>query len=288
MLRSANFWVKFCLAIPIFCCSQVFAQSINSFTAPNPQTTKKNIQDVRPTLIRKQGNTFSFSIPPDWRYVENTNGLELISPDNLTGVAGSFVFGMFGQQTPEGFFRMVLSTLPYADVKILSQDRIPEVPGPFGLYWRGIEIEFSAIYKGTPSNIRVISQVLQGSGQYSAILTSMQGPTAQWNDLRLWLPHVRDRIAITNPAPAYQSLANGLPKGIRHDEIYGAYNKAWHARGVSEAALSQARREATMGYTSQMDPTTGQTFDLPLGAYDPTKGGYTNPHNKNQLLVPAR
>ncbi len=76
MFRSVRIWVKFCLLIPIFCYPEVFAQSINSLPAPSPQATKKTTQDVRPALIRQQGNTFSFSVPPGWRYVENTNGLE--------------------------------------------------------------------------------------------------------------------------------------------------------------------------------------------------------------------
>ena len=41
-----------------------------------------------------------------------------------------------------------------------------------------------------------------------------------------------------------------------------------------ESRLSQDREEATLGYESLVDPTTGDHYDAPLETYDPERGGY--------------
>jgi hypothetical protein len=69
---------------------------------------------------------------------------------------------------------------------------------------------------------------------------------------------------------------SSLPRNIPHDCIYGAYHRAWAARGVSESRPSQMRREATMRYEEMQSPTTKQRCDLPLDRYA-TIGGYRNP-----------
>lgn len=240
--------------------------------------------ESRPVLQRRQGGVFAYGLPSGWRAHETANGLDIAAPDGFTGVSASFVLGMFGTQNPEGHFRQVLGSLPLAQVRVLSRVNTPPSPGPFGLQWQGVEIEFTASSRGHPIHVRAISHVLQGSGQYSAMLTGIQGPAARWPSLRTWLPHVRDSIVVMNPSFAAGTMARGLPKGIRHDEIYGSYNRAWTARGLSSDRISAARREGTMGYTRQQDPATGRIYDMPLEAYDASRGGYVNPVRPTELL----
>lgn len=242
----------------------------------------------RPPLMRHNGQVFAYSIPQGWTANETTNGLDLIAPDGVTGVSGSFVLGMAGAQSPEQYLTMVLGTVPLASVRVTSRRQVPPQPGPMGLPWQGIEVEMTGIYRGQPVHVRAISQVVQGAGQYSAMLTAMQGPAAQWSALSQWLPAIRDRIALVNPGPAGESMRRALPKGIRHDEVYGNYNKGWHERGVPMDAISAAQREGTMGYTRLEDPATGQKYDMPLDRYSASRGGFINPVRPTELLVPTR
>lgn len=241
--------------------------------------------DHRPILQRLRGRVFAYSLPAGWRANETSNGIDIAARDGLTGVSASFVLGMVGTQSPEGHFRQVLATLPLSNVQVRSRAPTPAVPGPFGLQWKGVEIEFDATSQGRPVHVRAISQVLQGSGQYAALLTGIQGPVAHWDALRHWLPYVRDSIAVTDPSFAAGTMARGLPRGIRHDDVYGSYNKGWAARGVAADRISAAQREGTMGYTRQRDPATDRIYDVPLDAYDASRGGYVNPVRPTELLV---
>lgn len=261
------------------------ALAVAGVARPAPSAQTLAAASSRPVLQRQQGPVFAYSLPAGWRANATANGLDIAAPDGVTGVSASFVFGMFGVQSPEGHFQKILATLPLTRVHIKSRVATPPAPGPLGLAWQGVEIEFTALSRGQPIYVRAISHVLQGSGQYSAMLTGIQGPLAQWDALRLWLPQVRDAIAIINASVAAGSMTRGLPRGIRHDEVYGNYNQAWTARGVTADRISAARREGTMGYTRQQDPLTGQIYDTPLEAYDASRGGYVNPVRPTELLV---
>lgn len=251
----------------------------------NTFASRRSENASRPILMRRQGRAFAYSYPQGWRVNETSNGIDISAPDGLTGVTASIVFGMFGAESPEGYLRKVLATLPLTDVRFEKEAPTPSTPGPYGLQWRGIEAEFTAKSKGRPIHVRAITHVLQGNGQYFAIMTGIQGPAHQWNSLKNWLPQVRDSIVLTNVAGPAGSMSKGLPKGIRHDDVYGSYNKGWTARGVPSAQVSAARREGTMGYTRQKDPVTGQIYDVPLDAYNASRGGYVNPVRPTELLV---
>lgn len=241
----------------------------------------------RPALESRQGRAFAYSVPAGWHVTETSNGVDIAAPDGVTGVAASVLVGGFGHPTPQQYLMQILRTTGQANARFLSVQPTPPRPGPMGLQWRGIQAEIESAQRGQPIHIQATSQVLQGAGQYIAIVTGAQGPIAQWGHLRTWLPHVRDSIRITNGAIVTGNMANALPRGIDDDAIYGDYNRAWEARQVPEDQLSEARREATMGYTRQMDPNTGRIWDMPLEAYDPTVQGYRNPRHPHDLLTPA-
>lgn len=252
--------------------------------SPSARVSSRSDTTVRPVLVRRQGRAFAYSQPHGWRVNETSNGIDIAAPDGLTGVSASIVFGMFGNETPEGYLRRVLATLPLTDVRFLKMAPTPSTPGPYGLQWRGVEIEFTARSQGRPIHVRAITHVIQGNGQYSAIVTGIQGPAHKWSALRNWLPQVRDSIVLTNVTGPASSLTKALPKGIRHDDVFGSYNKAAAARGAPSAWLSAAQREGTMGYTRQKDPVTGQIYDVPLEAYNKGRGGYVNPVRPTEML----
>ncbi|HYD42257.1 MAG TPA: hypothetical protein VEB43_15630 [Anaeromyxobacter sp.] len=154
-----------------------------------------------------------------------------------------------------------------------------------GLTWRGVEVELESAQRGRRIHIRATSHVLQGAGQHAAIVTGAQGPVEDWAALAGWLPRLRDAIRLTDPSAATGAMKNALPRGIRHDEIYGAYNRAWTARGVSSDLLSKARREGTSGYVRMEDPSIGRIWELPLEAYDAGRGGFRNPVRPDELLA---
>lgn len=243
----------------------------------------------RPALEYRRGRVFGYLLPQGWRVNESDNGIELVAPDGVTAVVGSIVLGAAGQPTPEGYLRDNLARVGQAGARFVSVRPAEEWPGPApGFVWRGIEAEIESQQNGRPTHIRATSHVLQGAGQYSAIVTGAQSPREQWEAVRDWLPRVRDGIRIVNGSIPGASMAAALPRGIRHDEIYGRFNDAWTARQVPAADLSQARREGTMGYVRLVDPETDRIWELPLEAYDPTVGGYRNPAKPDLLLQRAR
>lgn len=269
----------------ILCVGVVLGVSTNACTKNDAQPVAEAATGKhRPILLRKQGRVFAYSLPPKWTVNETSNGIDLSAPDRLTGVSSSIVFGAHGQQTPEGHFRAILAMIPLKNVQILKKSPTPSSPGPYGLKWQGIEIEFKATSNGKPIHVRANSHILQGPGQYTAILTGIQGPASKWEELKMWLPQVRDSIVLTNASIPAASMVKAMPKGIRHDDIYDRYNKSWAARGVSQDRMAKARREATMGYTRQKDEATGRIYDMPLDSYNASRGGYVNPVRPTELL----
>lgn len=242
----------------------------------------------RPALEYRQGRAFAYAVPQGWRVNESDNGIEIVSPDGVTAVVGSIVLGAAGQASPEQYLRGNLARVGQPDARFVSVQPAEDWPGPApGLVWKGIETEIESRQNGRPIHIRATSHVLQDAGQYSAIVTGAQSPSEEWESVKDWLPRVRDSIRLTNGSIPGASMAAALPRGIRHDEIYGRFNEAWNARQVPAADLSQARREGTMGYVRLIDPETDRVWELPLEAYDPTVGGYRNPIKPDLLLQKA-
>lgn len=242
----------------------------------------------RPALEYRQGRAFACAVPQGWRVNETDNGIEIVAPDGVTAVVGSIVLGAAGQPTPESYLRQNLARVGQPDARFVSVRPAEEWPGPTPDFtWKGIEAEIESRQNGRPIHIRATSHILQGAGQYSAIVTGAQSPSQEWDAVKDWLPRVRDSIRLTNGAIPGASMAAALPRGIRHDDIYGRFNDAWSAREVPAADLSQARREGTMGYVRLIDPETDRIWELPLEAYDPTVGGYRNPVKPDLLLLKA-
>jgi hypothetical protein len=140
-------------------------------------------------------------------------------------------------------------------------------------------------YRGTPVRAGAIVGVANGYGQYAGTVMAAQTPVAQWTENRAYLLRVAQSAVITNPRQVAGLDMVQLPKNIPHDYVYGDFNKAYHARGVPMARISQAQREGMMGYELMESPETGRRYEMPLELYDPKIGGYRNPDRPNELLV---
>jgi len=266
--------------LPLLAALCALPQPLAAWSAGGPET--------RPALEQRQGRAFAYLLPRGWRANETSNGIDIAAPDGITGVAASVAVGGFGQPSPEAWLQQVLTWAGHSQVRALGSRPTPPQPGPMGLQWQGVEVELESLLGGRLIHIRALSHVLQGAGQFAAIVTGIQGPAEAWPALAQWLPRVRDAIRITDPNVITGSMANALPRGIRHDEIYGGYNAAWQARGVAYDDISRAQREATMGYKRLVDGETGTIYEMPLEAYDPTVGGWRNPLRPTDLLADTR
>jgi hypothetical protein len=245
-------------------------------------------QAQRPALQVHQGHYFKYSMPKGWTANETTNGVDMVAPDQVTGASFALLVGGFGQASPEQFLQMVLSSTPdFQSPQIHGTSPLPPFPGVMGLQWQVIEAEMSFVYRGKPARAHATVGILQGWGQYSAFIRSYQSAAANWEQARYWLPAVAETVVITNPRQVAGVDQVVLPGPISHDYIYGDYNRAWEARNQSNDRLSRDHSEATLGYERTLDPATGQYYDMPYEAYDPTRGGYRNPVRPDEILERA-
>ena len=248
--------------------------------------TASQSSDPRPPLVVTQGSYFRVSVPSGWRVTENASAFEAAAPDGVTGASASIVLGMFGNgMTPRAYLEMVLRSLGHADARVIEWRDLPPEPAFMQYQWLRGYAEMTFTYRGTPVRAGALVGVIQGSGQYGGVVMAAQTPVARWDRDRAFLMRVAQSAVITNPRQVGGVDRMALPRNIPHDEIYGSYAAAARARGVSEAKLSQARQEGTMGYELMESPATKKRYEMPLEAYDAKIAGYRNPDRPNETLV---
>ena len=120
---------------------------------------------------------------------------------------------------------------------------------------------------------------------YNAFMFGYQAPEAQFDQARLWLWRMARGIAVTNPRQVAGNDQIIPPRNQPLDN--SGLIESWRQKGLSEARISQGRREATMGYEHMKDPVTGKIWDMPLETYDGTAGGYRNPQRPDEILRKA-
>lgn len=254
--------------------------------APVQSSTRRSVGPApRPPLEVRQGQYYRLLAPPGWRLTENLNAIEITSPDGLTGSSFSLALGMFGTATPRTHLQMVYNSLGLPDARIVSWQDLPKRPAFMNFEWQVGHAELAMTYRGTPSRGAATVGVIQGAGQYVAVILAGQAPAPQWLDVRGYLLRMAHSVTVTDPFSIARAPSMALPRNIPHDYIYGDYNASWLERQISQDRISQARREGTMGFELYESPTTGQQYEMPLELYDPTRGGYRDPRDPSQLLV---
>lgn len=239
------------------------------------------------SLAPYQGRYFRTAAPAGWQVHETMNGVEVKAPDQVSGAVFTLLLGAAGQATPRQYLQWSLANGPYTSPKIHSVTDLPDQPGVMQFMWKVIEAEVSFGYQGVPVRARVVVGVIQGYGQYSAALRAYQAPQRRWDELAPLLAEIDAAMVITNPTQVAGAPQMYLPKGIRHDEIYGSYNKGYAERQQRHDAWAQKQDEGNRGYARMKDPETGRIYDMTPDRYDPTIGGYRNPQRPTDVLVPA-
>ena len=112
-----------------------------------------------------------------------------------------------------------------------------------------------------------------------------QAPVASFDEAKLWLAPIARSIIITNPRQVAGNDTLVAPRNNPLDN--SSLIESWRQKGLSEARISQARREATMGYERAKDPETGRIYEMPLETWDGTAGGYRNPQRPTEILQPT-
>jgi hypothetical protein len=270
-------------------CAPAFLVIVSAWTQGQSQTGMSAGQAMsRPPLQGHQGRYFRWSAPGGWRVSETTNGVTLTAPDGKTKAMYALLLRSQGTVDPQHFVVAMLSRIPgVSNIRAMSSKRLPDQPsGIRGTAWKVIETELSFTDGGVPINGTFICGVNVYYGMYDSTIVGYQAPAQIWPKASLFLPVIARSIIITN----FQQLAgNDQLIPVRNNPLdNSALIESWKQKGVSETRISQARREGMMGYERMKDPTTGRIHEMPLEAYDATKGGYHSPDfpkDRDRLLV---
>jgi len=270
-------------------CTIVFLVVVSAWTQGQSQPGVSAGQAMsRPPLQGHQGRYFRWSAPSGWRVSETTNGVTLTSSDGKTRAMYALLLRSRGTMDPQNFLLAMLSRTPgYSNIRVLSTKKLPDQPsGIPGTVWKVIEREFSYTDGGVPVNGRFTCGVNVYYGMYDSTIVGYQAPTQIWPKASLFLPVIARSIVITN---CQQVAGNDKLIPVRNNPLdNSALIESWKQKGISETRISQARREGMMGYERMKDPTTGRIHEMPLEAYDATKGGYHSPDfpkDRDRLLI---
>jgi hypothetical protein len=261
------------------CAAIVLASAAHSADS----SASKPVPLNRPVLEVHQGQYFRWSAPRGWSMNETSNGVDLFAPGGATFVSSALLAGGFGEMTPQQF---LVGTMRQVNpsVRVTHARRLGEQPGILAP-WRVEEYEMAGNYNGIPVRMNATVGVSAAYGRYYATMTLYQSPAATWAQDRTWLPAVAQSLAVTNPRQVAGADRVMLPRNNPLDN--SGLIESWRQKGLSEDRISQARREATMGYERMQDPSTGQNYNMPYEAYDAGAGGYRNPMRPTELLRKA-
>jgi hypothetical protein len=211
---------------------------------------------------------------------ETMSGVDLLAPDGMTFVSSALLANGFGHTTPRQFLEMMMQQVN-PSARVVSAARLGDQPGIVSA-WHIEEYEMQAAVQGIAVRAAATVGISSAYGRYFATMTLYQAPAATWERDRTWLPAVAQSVAVTNPREVAGADRVMLPRNNPLDS--SGLIESWRQRGLSEDRISQARREATMGYELMQDASTGRSYNMPYEAYDATVGGYRNPMRPTELL----
>ncbi len=268
-------------------------QSENSHanTAQTNPNTKEPASKEEPayTLKPYQGDVYAIKKPGNWKATDNLNAIEASDPDDpLTGVSGSIIMGAFGTQSPEGHIQSVLSSIGATDVTYehtSNEERVRE-------RWTGlIWVVKTRIFTFTDASgnrvkAKAVAGVLQGAGQYVAMVSAFQTTPAKWNKWAPTLERIMQTIQITDGSRVAGHDKVRLPTAADVKSDSSPLMESWEYKNRSESRTNQDYSDAILGQESGLQsPSTGKDYTLPLSSYDPTEGGYRNPDNPTEILT---
>lgn len=255
-------------------------------TTPTPAPTI--ISAPAYILAAYTGEVFGAKVPRGWLAESNQSGIEIIDPiDNDTGVSGIVAVGWFGVQTPDGFIDFLLQSIGASNIK--TENASAETAyndSATGLSWIVKTRTFTFVKNGKALKAKASVGVMNGHGQYVALMTAFQTKPEKWGQWAPMLERVAKSITIINTSMAGGAHTVRLPTAADLANDSSPLMDAWEYRNRSEARTSHEFSDAIMGQeTDLISPSTGKTYTMPFSAYDPTKGGYHNPNNYGEILV---
>lgn len=241
------------------------------------------------TLVAYIGEVFGAKVPRGWNVTSNQSGIEIIDPsDSNTGASGIVAVGWWGSQTPDGFIDLLLKSIGATNVKTESESATETIPYPQSpnLKWVMKTKTFTFQKEGKTLKAKASAGVLNGYGQYIALMAAFQTVPAKWSQWAPTLERIAQTITIINTSLAGGANTVRLPSAADLANNDSPLMEAWEYRNKVQEKTSHEFSDAIMGQeTDLISPSTGKTFTLPLSAYDPTKGGYHNPDRFDEILV---
>ncbi|MDP1759868.1 MAG: hypothetical protein Q8L01_00095 [Candidatus Woesebacteria bacterium] len=241
------------------------------------------------TLAAYTGEVFGAKVPRGWNVTSNQSGIEIIDPfDSNTGASGVVAVGWWGSQTPDGFIDLLLKSIGATNVITESESATETISYPQSpnLKWVMKTKTFTFQREGKTLKAKASAGVLNGYGQYLALMTAFQTVPAKWSQWAPTLERIAQTITIINTSLAGGANTVRLPSAADLANNDSPLMEAWEYRNKVQERTSHEFSDAIMGQeTDLVSPSTGKTFTLPLSAYDPTKGGYRNPEKPNEILI---
>ncbi len=239
-------------------------------------------------LIAYKGQVFSVKYPEGWKITDNESGIDIIDPaDPLTGATSAVAVGWFGESSPDQFIDFMAAQVGLKNIKYLEvseEDSVKDLIS--GLAWKMKTKTLTCLgASGNELKIKVSAGVMNGYGQYVALLTAFQTTPEKWNQWAPMLERVAQTITITNPQTAGGAHRVRLPTAADLANDSSPLMEAWEYRNNVQDRASHNFSDAIMGVESDLvSPETGRSYTLPLSNYDPTEGGYHNPDNYSEIL----
>lgn len=262
----------------------------NKITPPAPLVSSPPVTSAPAyTLVAYTGQVFGAKVPRGWNVSSNQSGIEIVDPtDADTGASGIVAVGWFGSQTPDGFIDLLLKSIGATNVITESESATETIsyPQSANLKWVMKTKTFTFQKDGKNIKAKASAGVLNGYGQYVALMTAFQTVPAKWSQWAPTLERIAQTITIINSSMAGGANTVRLPSAADLANNDSPLMDAWNYRNKVQEKTSHEFSDAIMGQeTDLISPSTGRTFTLPLNAYDPTKGGYHNPDRFDEILI---
>ena len=240
------------------------------------------------TLVAYTGEVFGAKMPASWKVTSNQSGIEIIDPaDTDTGVSGVVAVGWFGSQTPDGFIDFLLQSIGASNVKTENESAEGTYKDPStNLPWTVKTKTFTFEKNGKVLKAKASAGVLNGYGQYVALMTAFQTVPSKWSQWAPTLERIAKSITIINPSMAGGAHTVRLPTAADLVNDSSPLMEVWEERNQVQKRTSHEFSDAIMGQETDLySPSTGSRHTLPLNAYDPVKGGYHNPDKWEEILI---
>lgn len=239
-------------------------------------------------ITQHRGRYFSWVSPIGWKASETMNGLTLTAPNGSDSVMYAILLRSQGQSNPSRFLQWMLSHMPgYSNFKVVSTRQLPDQrSGIQGTSWKVMEIEMNYTINGIPHRGVWTCGVNNYYGMFDASVNGYHASLNAWQNSRVYLQSMSNRIIITNPR---QIAGNDTLIPVKNNPLDNSgIIESGRMRDASRDRISKKQREATMGQERMKDPYTGKIYNMPNTAYDPAVGGYRNPNRPGELLTPTK